>query len=151
MLASVEERGRSSTTPATAGLTRRALIGLGGGIVLTMGGGGGVASALMRPSAATAKRIWSRSTYEPLVGNSFAVRGHQSPLKLVEILDLPHRPAGSDRAFTLVFSAPRKTALSPDLPALSHPEVGTFSMFLSPGASSGSSQHFYAVIDRTHG
>lgn len=143
------ERGFDTTKAGTAGLTRRALIGLGGGVVLTLSGGA-VASALIRPSAA-AQRIWSRSTYVPLVGDSFAARGHTSPLKLVEILDLPQRPAGSDEAFTLVFRGPGGATLGPDIPTLSHPAVGRFSMFLSPGAGSGSSQPFYAVVDRTHG
>ena len=151
MLATVVvKRGSDTTQDGTAGLTRRALIGLGGGVVLTLSGGG-VASALTGPSAAAAKRIWSRSTYVPLIGESFAVRGHRSPVKLVDIRDLRHRAAGSDCAFTLVFSALDGTVLSPDLPTLSHPAVGTFSMFLSPGARSGSSQPFYAVVDRTHG
>lgn len=129
-------------------MTRRALIGLGGGVVLSLTGGG-IASAAMRSGLGLSRRIWRRSTYAALVGNSFAVGGLATHLRLIEITDLPHRPTGSDDAFGLVFSGPRNEALAMELPTLSHPALGSFSMLLSPGRRSRSSRRYFAVIDRT--
>jgi hypothetical protein len=148
MLGPVATRGSSTTAGGTVTVTRRALIGLGGGVALSLTGAG-IASAAMRSGLGLSRRIWSRSTYGSLVGSSFAVGGLATRLRLIEITDLPHRPTGSDEAFGLVFSGPSDEAFPVELPALSHPALGRFSMLLSPGPRSGSSRRYFAVIDRT--
>jgi hypothetical protein len=134
-------------------VTRRRLIGLGvgGGAALALTAGG-PASALARVSATIIPNAFSRSTYTPLVGAAFTVKGLSSSLRLVAIGDVPFRPAGSDLAFTLSFDAPARVAALPgDPPLLSHPKLGRFSMFLTPGAVAGGRMVFTATVDRTYG
>ncbi|HEY2769720.1 MAG TPA: hypothetical protein VGI87_04100 [Solirubrobacteraceae bacterium] len=108
-------------------------------------------SVLASPSLA-ATGIWRRSTYVPLVGQSFTVRGYSTPLQLIRIDDVSKRLAGSQKAFVLIFRASGGPgALPHGLPRLSNSSLGSFSMFLSPVLSQSSDATFAAVIDRTHG
>jgi hypothetical protein len=128
-------------------VTRRAALKLGCASGATLIGG----SVLAVPSLA-ATGIWRRSTYVPLIGQTFTVRNYKSPLQLVRIDDLPARPAGSQNAFALEFhAAGGATALPRGVPRLSNSSLGSFSMFISPVLSDGSGTTFVAVIDRTHG
>src|SRR5436305_14815341 len=82
----------------TRKLTRRIVLRLGCASGVTLVGGSALAGTTL---AATG--IWRRSTYVPLVGQSFTIRGYSSPAQLVRIDDLPGAPVGSDRAFDIVF------------------------------------------------
>ncbi len=131
-------------------LTRRALLGAGGGAVLTLFGGG-TASALAATRRASGSRVWRRSSYHPLVGHAFSVRGSHARLRLASVENLPARPAGSENAFALTFKTSSPVTLPHGLPTLHHPALGRFQLFLVPAAASGASAGFFAVIDRTHG
>lgn len=131
----------------TRKLTRRTVLKLGCASGVTLVGG----SALAGTSLA-ATGIWSRSTYVPLVGQSFTIRGYSSPAQLVRIDDLPGAPVGSDRAFALVFRMSGDAGALPNgLRRLTNPSLGSFSMFLSPALSKSSDTPLVAVINRTHG
>jgi hypothetical protein len=141
--------GHTETVEVVGTLTRRRLIGMGigGGAVLTLAAGG-PASALARVLSAD---VFSRATYTPLIGQSFTVKGLKTPLRLLSVGDVPFRPAGSDLAFILGFDAPAHvTALPGDPSLLSHPRLGQFGMFLTPGTASGGREPFTAIVDRTY-
>jgi hypothetical protein len=136
---------------ATAKLTRRGLMGLGGGIALTFAGGTAAAAAV-RTWHAVAVTPWRRASYVPLIGTSFSVAGYGSPLRLISVENLPARPAGSEDAFLLRFqSAAGAGPLPAGLPSLQHPALGRFPLFVTPGIVSRSGRRFLAVIDRAYG
>ncbi len=136
---------------STAKLTRRGLMGLGGGIALTLAGGG-VAAAAVGKSAAGATNVWSRASYTPLVGASFYIGGYRS-VRLLAIEDLPARPAGSDSSFLLRFRTSTGAGPLPEgLPSIYHPSLGSYPMFLVPArVQAGSQRNFLAFVDRTNG
>jgi hypothetical protein len=150
MLAGAGKQG-DSVMDSTAKLTRRGLMGLGGGLALTFAGGG-VAAAAARKSAAAATSVWSRASYSSLVGASFYIRGYRS-VQLLGIEDLAGRPPGSDGAFLLRFRTSGGAGPLPEgLPSLYHPALGSFPMFLVPAkVQAGAKRNFLAVIDHTHG
>jgi hypothetical protein len=140
-----------SVMDATAKLTRRGLMGLGGGFALTLVGGTAAAAAV-RTWRVAAVTPWRRSSYVPLIGKSFSVSGYDSPLRLLSVEDLIARPAGSENAFLLRFqSAAGAGPLPAGLPSLHHPALGRFPLFLTTGKVLSSGRRFMAVIDRTHG
>jgi hypothetical protein len=117
--------------------------------------GGAAVTALALPSAALARRHarrshLRRSSYQPLVGHRFSVSGMRSKLRLMSIKDLNSLQAHSDNAFTLVFHAPHAAPPLAQLPRLHHPALGSFELFLTPGKSLPTGQHYVAVINRLH-
>ncbi len=135
---------------ATARLTRRGLMGLGGGIALTFAGGTAAAAAVRtwQPAATTP---WRRSAYARLIGQTFSVRGYASALTLAAVRDLHHAPAGSEHAFALHFQTPDGApAIPSSLGVLAHPTLGTFPLMLVSGDAPGAARGYVAVINRTH-
>jgi hypothetical protein len=122
------------------GLTRRSLLA----------GGGAAALAFALPAAATAVRSTRshlrRSTYSGLVGQRFAVQGTSAAIALTAVSDLTAHQRGSEDAFALRFHAPAGVRLA-DVPTLRHARLGSFALFLTPGAG----QSYTAVVNRTHG
>ena len=129
------------------GLTRRALIKLGGATGLAMTTGGtALARQVRRPSHLR------RSSFVPLVGQRFAIAGAgASALQLLAVSDLSSGQRDSENAFALTFAGPR-TASAPvtTLPELRHPVLGSFPLFVTEGATTAASQHYDAVINRVH-
>jgi hypothetical protein len=117
--------------------------------------GGAAATALALPAAAFArgralKSHLRRSSYQPLVGHRFSVSGMRSKLRLLNIQDLNSLQAHSDNAFALVFHAPHAAPPLAQVPRLHHPALGSFDLFLTPGKSLPTGQHYVAVINRLH-
>jgi hypothetical protein len=72
-----------------------------------------------------------RSTFRPLLGKAFTLtsRGKSYTAKLVEIGDFNAATAGSDRAFTLLFSG---SVPSEGICVVSSAKACTFSLFVAP-------------------
>jgi hypothetical protein len=119
--------------------------------------GAAAAVVLSVPSSALARRWqrpshWLRSSYRPLVGQRFTVRGSKVQLKLTAVHDLNKRQAGSENAFALIFhSPPGAPRLKNQVPQLDHPALGRFKLLISPGEASRNGQPYAAIINRLHG
>ena len=138
---------RSQATPNT--LTRRTLL---------RNGAAAAAAAMLgaRPwspaSAAASVNHLKRSTYTPLVGQSFAPASVE--LSLVSVSDVAGAKhakalAGSEDAFVLTFSGPASSPLESGIQRLRHPRIGEFEMFLSPVGQPGRDRRYEAVVDRS--
>jgi hypothetical protein len=107
------------------------------------------------PAAAGAAGVAStplrRSDYAGLVGTDFAVADapQAAVLRLASVSDLA-RPAlrGSEDAFSLTFSG--DTPLDSGIHGLTHPELGSFDLFVSP-VETADRHRYQAVIDRSTG
>ncbi len=93
---------------------------------------------------------WRRASYAPLVGHGFSIRGTATRIRLSAVTDLPHAPAGSNDAFGLMFAVPHGSIDTNRLPTLHHPMIGSFPLFVTPAATVRGTQHFQAVINRSH-
>jgi hypothetical protein len=132
-------------------ITRRAALRLGGatGLALATSGTG---SALARVLPADPAKVWARSSYTPLVGQAFSVKGASRRLKLVAISDLTKQSAGSEDAFALVFHAIAGTTVDDMAPAtFSHASIGSFPLSVIPGTTATGMASFTAVINRLYG
>jgi hypothetical protein len=120
-------------------LTRRRALQLGGLTALATA----LRVAPPAVAAATPSHL-RRSTYTGLSSRDFTAGG--APLRLVEVADLgPAALAGHEDAFLLAFSG---SGLGQGIHTLTHPELGSFELFLVPAGPAGRHQ---AVIDRSVG
>jgi hypothetical protein len=139
----------------SADLTRRRLLQAGGATAAT-------ALLVLHPWASTLARAAEasggdapgyliRSSYVDLANPKFAFRG--GTLQLVSVGDLSgpgQAPALRDAedAFSLVFSGPASARVASGVQRLSHPELGTFDLFLVPVGAPGPDQGLEAVVNR---
>jgi hypothetical protein len=134
-------------------LSRRRLIQAGGAAtaVLYLGG------LTSRASAAGVPSYLTRAAYIPLTDAPFdaATATGMTRLRLTAISDLTraaHDPSfvGRDDAFALLFSGPPDSVLDSGVHELRNPDLGAFSVFISPVQASGQAeQHYEVVVDRS--
>jgi hypothetical protein len=88
-------------------------------------------TALAGPAFAATASPLRRSTFRPWLGKAFTLtsKGKSYSAKLVEIGDFNKATAGSDRAFTLLFSGSVPPA---GICVVSSAKACTFSLFLAP-------------------
>jgi hypothetical protein len=125
-------------------LTRRRLFGTGGAAtaaVLLAGPGAGMANA-----TAVLPSHLRRSSYAGLSGETFRVAG--GTLTLHSVADLPGTPAGSDDAFSLIFTG---SGPAQGIHSFSHPDLGAFELFLAPVDDPGATPRYEAIVNRTVG
>jgi hypothetical protein len=140
-------------TPISASITRRGL--------LVAGAGGAVVASLAGPSSVLAKgkrfvtrTHLRRSSYTPLVGTDFQLRGgalYKTPLRLVEISNLayPAKPTVNvqEKAFYLTFDGPIGAPLAAGSYRASHPDLGKFDLAISDGWPAGSAWRYVATFN----
>jgi hypothetical protein len=135
-------------------LTRRSL--LSSGAAATAAALIGLRPWAATPAAAAAGAAGHllRSSYEGLTGTSFAAGSVD--LRLLSVSDLAGAAAdrslaGSEDAFALAFAGPLDAALEAGTHTLSHPELGTFELFVSPVDRPRKDRRYEAVVDRSVG
>jgi hypothetical protein len=119
----------------TTGVTGRSLLQTGGGAVLVALVGRGPWSVARALAADADPAYLRRSAYLPLVGSTFKA-GSQS-------LRLDAVTGDREDVFGLTFSGPR---LEQGIRQLSHPQLGSFSLFVAPVGPQTDQQ---AVVDRS--
>jgi hypothetical protein len=111
---------------------------------------GGPAAA--RASSAGAAGYLQRAAYTPLVGQRFRVGGHL--MTLAEVADLAGVSHDTDLrdhpdAFALQFDG-GAGALEAGIHEFSHPDLGSFALYLTPvGLPDGAAQRYEVVVDRS--
>lgn len=111
---------------------------------------------LASPAAATASSVagrsqasyWRRSTYSPLVGDTFHLTGSEDaiPLVLSQISDLqPTATPGAENQFSLLFTAPGRQVRAQGVYNLQHSDLGTVGLLIVP-VDRGLSMRQYQVI-----
>jgi hypothetical protein len=141
---------QSAVSDPAPGLTRRALLKVGGtaGVALATGG---TAFASIKRKRFIAKSHLRRSSYLALVGQRFATPGATGGLRLIRVEDLNAHQKGSQNAFALIFRESHGArALKHPTSQLHHSSLGTFPLFMVPGPASPSGQTYCAVINRLH-
>ncbi len=134
-------------------LTRRSL--LWSGAMATAAALVGIRPWAATPAAAAgAPGHLLRSSYEGLAGNTFATASVD--LRLLSVSDLAGAAvdpslAGNEDAFALAFAGPLDAALEAGAHTLSHPELGTFELFVSPVERPRRDRRYEAVVDRSVG
>jgi hypothetical protein len=137
------------------GLTRRRLIGVGaaGAATLWLGGFDRLASIA---GASTTSSSLRRSGYLSLSDLSFAVSvdGATHTLELIGVGDLPIAATvptliGLDDAFALYFRGTATDSFAGGTRVFQHPDLGEFSLFVSPVDQPDTTQVYEAIIDRT--
>jgi hypothetical protein len=132
----------------TPALTRRGLLQAGGaaGAAALVGAkpwAPATAEAAGRPSPLR------RSSYTSLRSTAFSVSG--IGVKLLSVSDLPAAAtvkslAGSEDAFSLVFSGPRSTTLAQGIHSFTNRDLGSFELFLVPIDIPADDQHYEVVV-----
>jgi hypothetical protein len=132
-------------------LTRRSLLRTGAAAAAAMLVG-------LRPwapaAAAASAGHLLHSSYTGLEGQSFAIGA--GALRLLSVSDLAGAAvdpslAGSEDAFALTFSGPLDAALEAGTHTLSHADLGSFELFVSPVEQPRSDRRYEAVVDRSVG
>ncbi len=92
-------------------------------------------------------------TFEPLVNTSFSIRSRAAAptsIRLVEVVRSPstkrRKNARPTDGFSLIFDASGKRRLKDQIYEVSHPQLGSFSMFISAVGMSG--RRYQAVFNR---
>lgn len=104
--------------------------------------------------SAAANDIFRRSTYQPLLGRPFSIRGHGGAsvqAKLVEIRDLggPTRQrAGNEGGFALRFHGPRSPRLAQGVYELRRPGLARERLLLVPSGTGRRGQDYEVVINQ---
>ncbi len=110
-------------------------------------------------AASPSKALWRKTTFATCVGQSFKVNpgtGSKLTLKLLRIENgttkiylrpgqFTQAPAGS--CFILLFRGPRSPVLSQNTYEFSHPDLGKFSLFITPGQTVSQGQNYRAVVN----
>jgi len=140
------------------GLTRRRLMQAGGVAAAGLMLGAVPANGATIAPTSTGPAYLRRSSYTRLKGTAFTTtgaRGANVTLRLAEVADLARARsekslAGSDAAFALTLTGPRKTLLAGSVHELRHASLGAFSLFLVPvGRPSSTEQRYEIVVDRS--
>jgi hypothetical protein len=101
--------------------------------------------------AGAATSVFRRSTFAPLVGRRFELRGTRGEsvrAKLVEVRDLRGAPAADERAFALLFHGPRSPRLEQGLYELRHPSVARARLLVVPAGTGRRGQDYEVVINQ---
>lgn len=140
------------------GLTRRRLVQAGGAAAIGLMLGAVPASGAAIAPSGTTPAYLRRSTYTRLKGTALTstdASGAKVTLRLAEVADLARARsdkslAGSDAAFALTLTGPRKTLLAGSMHELRHASLGSFSLFLVPvGRPTKTEQSYEVVVDRS--
>jgi hypothetical protein len=94
----------------------------------------------------------AQATYTPLLNSEFHIHSGELtiPVQLVSVaganpkLKVPRSVA--QEQFSLLFRAPGDSNLSQEMHTLSHPTLGTFSLFLVPVGTQAHDMHYEAII-----
>jgi hypothetical protein len=139
---------------ADASLTRRRLLEVAALAALTQVPGLADTTAARVTGGRATGDAFRRSTWEPLVGKRFAVRGEDGvaiQAQLVEVRDL-RGPAGSqaDRegAFALLFHGPRSPRLEQGMYELRRPGVAGDRLLLTPSGTGRRGQDYEVVVNQ---
>jgi hypothetical protein len=94
------------------------------------------------PAGSSGPRERTLATFSELVGTAFTVDTGPGPqpltLAAVRLHGPPIRsPRPRGESFTLIFQAPQAMSLAQGTRQVTHPELGTFSMFLVPAMAPG--------------
>jgi len=135
-------------------ITRRAVLRAGAAGVALVTMPVRLVDALAK-TVATATNTWTYSQWSGLVGSVFKVTlagGGTMNLKLVSTTNL--MPAGSSttsgpQCFAAAFSGSLSTPLGQDTQTVYQSQLGTFQIFLVPGSSTSSAQHYTAIVNNT--
>lgn len=99
--------------------------------------------------------LFKAETFGPLINTHFMMEGNDMTsvsLRLVEVVELNSKKAISNRfpteGFSLIFEVEGKNELEDRIYEVSHPELGTFSMFVSTVGRSG--KRYQAVFSRVY-
>lgn len=139
-------------------MSRTGLLKLGAVAALVLGAGPAARAAAGSPgpAATDARSVAPRvrgprylrlATYVPLVGSTFQIhREGSSPLsvKLVSAT----RVEGVGESFSLIFRAHGNAKLGQETYTVTHPNVGTFPLFLVPVGRAASGRDIQAVVNR---
>jgi len=137
---------------STRGLTRRSLLRLGA--AATAGTLVGLRPATASAAADGGPLYLMRSSYTGLTRQTFTLESGR--LRLLSVSDVAGAAvdkslAGADDAFVLAFSRPLDAALEAGTHTLSHAELGTFDLFVSPVGRPRRDRRYEAVVDRSVG
>jgi hypothetical protein len=137
-------------------LTRRSLIRTGAAATAaTLVGLRPWTAAPAAAAGATASAEYlRRSTYGGLAGQRFTVG--PLALELLSVSDLAggtarRKLAGSEDAFALAFAGPLDAPLDGGIQTFSHPELGSFDLFVSPVDRPGRDRRYEVIVDRSVG
>ncbi len=139
-------------------LTRRRIVQIGGAAAVGLALGGAGSARAASATSTTAPAYLRRSSYAKLKGTAFTATGASGTkvtLRLAEVADLARARsekslAGSDAAFALTLTGPRKTLLAGSVHELRHASLGAFSLFLVPvGRPTSTEQRYEVVVDRS--
>lgn len=99
--------------------------------------------------------LFNPQTFEPLLNTSFAIHGNDmapASMRLIEIIGQDSKHGSLNRVatdgFSLIFEVEGKSRLEDMIYEVSHPELGTFTMFVSTVGRSG--RRFQAVFSRVY-
>lgn len=119
-----------------------------------------VAALFASPFAAMAARnpgdgLLHASSFEPLLQSQFMVRSKAGSMtaRLVKVKDRSKhftkksQPVNLE-TFSLLFQTESGAALESNMHKFDHPQIGTFSLFLSPTKVNGRDGYYEAVINR---
>lgn len=145
--------------PTSSELTRRRLLvkaGTAGAATVWLGALGKVGLEGTAHAGGIGHDTLRRSTYLDLSTTAFTavVDGGSHKLELVGVEDLPVAASvpmlrDSDDAFSLRFRGDGRDVFSQGTQEISHPQLGTFSLFVVPIEQRTGTQDYEAVIDRT--
>jgi hypothetical protein len=136
-------------------ITRRRLVQAGAAGAATVWLGG-LTKLVPAAGASPLTSALKRSTYLSLADPGFkiSIDGSNVPLQLAAVEDLAVAGAvpalrGSEAAFSVRFAGNGFAPFRSGTRTLSHPEMGTFQLFVSPVEARGATQTYEAVVDRT--
>jgi hypothetical protein len=104
-----------------------------------------------KPASAAAANPLARSTYAPLVGQTFTLSQNGASVSAVldSIDDLTSAPAGkADSCFSVVFTSAAGSSLPEGISTVAHRRLGAPQLFLAPVDRGATAQHFQAVVNR---
>jgi hypothetical protein len=136
-------------------LTRRSLIRTGAAATAaTLVGLRPWAAAPAAAGVTASAEYLRRSTYAGLAGQRFTIGSLE--LRLMAVSDLAgatakRQLAGNEDAFALAFSGPLDAPLDAGIQTFSHPDLGSFDLFVSPVDRPGVDRHYEVVVDRSVG
>jgi hypothetical protein len=127
-------------------LSRRRLLQAGAAVSVTLLGLDALGGAALASPAVPADL--RRATFAPLVGQG--VGSAAGGLTLDEVADVASAAlAGRDDVFVLRLSGSVSPALRQGVQALSHPQLGSFSLFLVPVDETTDRQRYEVTVDRS--
>jgi hypothetical protein len=110
---------------------------------------------VLAKTVGTASNTWTYGQWSGLVGSTFKVSlagGGTMSLKLISTTNF--MPAGSSttsgpQCFAAVFSGSLSPSLGQATQTVYQSQLGTFQIFLVPGAATSTAQHYVAIVNTT--